>query len=345
MAEIKNILITGGAGFIASHMIIHLVKTYPQYLIVNLDKMGYASSERLVDEIQDSPNYKFVKGNILSDDLVMLVLKEYKIDTVMHFAGETHVDNSFGHSLSFTKNNVLGTHTLAECCRQYGVKRFIHISTDEVYGESAYDASSGAVEHSSLLRPTNPYSASKAAAEHVILSYFKSWKFPVIITRSNNIFGPHQFPEKVIPKWICLLQAGQKCPVHGDGSHLRAFLYVEDVIRAYSLVLHKGEIGQVYNISSNIELSNLDLAKYMVKLFDRDPMDAIQFVEDRAVNDERYHIDDKKVRSLGWSPQVSFDEGMQRTMSWYKDRDLTQIWENYNPTFLAAHPHLPKTEI
>lgn len=339
--SIKNILITGGAGFIASHMVIHLVKTYPQYKIVNLDKLGYASSERLCDEVANAPNYHFVKGNILSEDLVSLVLHTHQIDTVMHFAGETHVDNSFGHSLNFTKNNVLGSHVLIECSRQYGgVKRFIHVSTDEVYGESAY-GETGATEQLSLLRPTNPYAASKAAAEHVVLSYYKSFNFPVIITRSNNIFGPHQMPEKVIPKWICLLEDGKKIPVHGDGSNLRAFLYVDDVVKAYSLVLHKGVVGQVYNISSDHEMSTRQLAELMVRLWNRDPKDSIEFVADRAINDERYHINDEKVRALGWKPEVTFDEGLQKTIAWYRGRDLKAVWESYTPQFLAAHPSLP----
>ena len=172
---------------------------------MNLDKLSYASSKELTKEVHAFPNYNFIKGNILNSDLLMLVLSQYQIDHVMHFASETHVDNSFGQSLEFTKNNVLGTHVLIEACRQYGkIQKFIHISTDEVYGESAY-GEHGAMEHSSLLRPTNPYSASKAAAEQVVWGYMKSFNFPAVITRSNNIFGPHQFPEKVIPKWILSL--------------------------------------------------------------------------------------------------------------------------------------------
>jgi len=337
----KRILVTGGAGFIASHMVVWLVKHYPNYHIVNLDKVSYASSERLLDEIKDAPNYTFVKGNILSEDLVFLVLRTWRIDTVLHFAAETHVDNSFGHSMDFTKSNVLGSHVLVETCRQYGgITRFIYVSTDEVYGESAYGGSP-ATEHLSLLLPTNPYAASKAAAEHILLSYYKSFNFPMIITRSNNIFGPHQFPEKVVPKWICLLEAGKKCPIHGDGSNLRHFLYVEDVVRAYDIVLHKGVAGQHYNISSDVEFSTKQLAQHMIKLWGRTEEDAIEYVADRAVNDVRYHINDDKMRLLGWKPEISFEEGLNRTIAWYRGRDLQAIWPKFSTDFLAAHPAVP----
>ncbi len=337
----KSVLITGGAGFIASHMVIHLVKNYPDLTVVNLDKIGYASSIKLTDSIANFPNYHFVKGNILNEDLIYLLLQTYNVDTVMHFAGETHVDNSFGQSLNFTKNNVLGSHVLVECCRQNGnIKRFIHVSTDEVYGESAY-GKTGATEHTSLLIPTNPYAATKAAAEHIMLSYYKSFNFPVIITRSNNIYGPHQLPEKVVPKWICRLERGEKIPVHGNGSVLRSFLFIDDVVRAYELILYQGTIGEVYNISSDIELSTLALAQKMAKLWNRDPEEAIEFVADRAVNDERYHINDVKIRALGWKPEISLEDGLKRTIDWYKGRDLKLIWDSYSPSFLAAHPTLP----
>lgn len=339
--EKKHILITGGSGFIGSHMVVHLTKTHPEYVIVNLDKMSYASSKYVTKEVHSLPNYSFVKGDILNTDLLMLILTQYKIDHVIHFASETHVDNSFAHSLEFTKNNVLGTHVLIETCRQYGnIKKFIHISTDEVYGESAYGGH-GATS-SSLLLPTNPYSASKAAAEHIVLGYMKSFNFPAVITRSNNIFGPHQFPEKVIPKWCCLLEKGLKIPVHGNGTQTRAFLYVSDVVNAYELVLERGTIGNIYNISSDIELTNKELAKVMVNIWGRDEESAIEYVRDRNVNDERYHINDEKIRALGWTPIVSFDEGLKKTIEWYKANDPSLVWENYTPKFLDAHPSLPK---
>jgi len=322
----KIILVTGGAGFIGSHMVVHLVNAYPSYRVINYDKLDYCSSLKLLSTVNNAANYNFVKGDILDADLVTHVLDEFKVDTVIHFAAQTHVDNSFGNSLSFSKNNILGTHTLLECCKQYGkLQCFIHVSTDEVYGESAYEMI-GALELTAL-QPTNPYAATKAGAEHVVLSYFKSWSFPVILTRSNNIYGPYQYPEKVIPKWICLLEQGQPCPVHGDGSNRRSYLYIDDVIAAYDCILHRGTIGEVYNISSSNELSNLQLAEKLIKIYGKTDVQSWRvFVEDRAFNDKRYHIDGTKIRLLGWSPHMDFDQGLNKTIEWYRNTDLTKIW-------------------
>jgi len=339
----KNILITGGAGFIASHMVLYLLDKYPDYRIVNFDKMEYSSSLYYLKKAESFPNYEFIKGDINSSDLVNLVLRKYEIDTVLHYAAQTHVDNSFHNSLSFTQNNVLGTHALIEECRSYGgIKRFIHVSTDEVYGESAYNEIH-ATEHLSLLLPTNPYSATKAAAEHIVLSYYKSYKFPIIITRSNNVYGPHQYPEKVIPKWICLLLQGKKCPIHGNGSNVRAFLYVTDAVRAFDAIIHKGSVGQTYNISSTDEMSNLELCRHLISLFGyTDPDERIEYTEDRKINDLRYFIDDQKVRKLGWTQKVSFDEGIKKTIDWYRNCNLTAIWgDNIVDLALKAHPRVP----
>jgi len=252
----KTILVTGGCGFVGSNMVTHLVRKYPQFFILNLDKLDYCASLKLLTSIENAPNYEFVKGDILDTSLVSFLLRKYNVTALIHFAAQTHVDNSFGNSLQFTTNNVLGVHTLLECSKLYGkLERFVHVSTDEVYGTSAHSGQ-GAVESQTVLQPTNPYAASKAGAEHIVMSYFKSWKFPVIITRSNNIYGPHQYPEKVIPKWICRLDRGQKCPIHGNGSNQRGFMYVDDVVAAYDLILQKGTIG-----ISPISLSFLHLCQ------------------------------------------------------------------------------------
>jgi len=207
----KIVLVTGGCGFVGSNMVLYLVRNYPNYFILNLDKLDYCASTKLLEEIEAAKNYEFVKGDILDASLVSYLLKKHAITHVLHFAAQTHVDNSFGNSLSFSVNNIVGVHTLLECAKAYGkLKLFVHVSTDEVYGESAY-STEGAKEKTHL-QPTNPYAASKAGAEHIVMSYFKSWNFPVVITRSNNIYGPHQYPEKVIPKWICLLDRGKKMP-------------------------------------------------------------------------------------------------------------------------------------
>jgi len=235
------------------------------------------------------------------------------VTSIVHFAAQTHVDNSFGNSLQFTTNNVLGVHTLLECGKLYGkLERFIHVSTDEVYGQSGSNKQ-GAVESQTMLQPTNPYAASKAGAEHIVMSYFKSWKFPIIITRSNNIYGPHQYPEKVIPKWICRLDRGQKCPIHGNGSNQRAFVYVDDVVAAYDLILHKGTVGEVYNFQSTAELTNLELCDKVIKSCGKEhPEQWREFVTDRAFNDQRYHVDGKKLLDLGWSEKISFEEGLKK---------------------------------
>jgi len=337
----KIILLTGGCGFVGSHMVIYLVKKYPHYFILNLDKLDYCASTKLLTSIESAPNYEFVKGDILDSSLVNYLLKKFRVTTVFHFAAQSHVDNSFGNSLHFTETNILGVHTLLECTKSYGkIDRFVHVSTDEVYGQSAYSGQ-GAVEGQTVLLPTNPYAASKAGAEHIVMSYYKSWKIPVIITRSNNIYGPHQYPEKVIPKWICRLNRSLKCPIHGDGSNQRAFMYVDDVIRAYDLILHKGTIGEIYNFQSGLEISNIDLCTQVIKACGKtgDPAEWRYFVTDRAFNDMRYHVDGSKLYDLGWKEYVSFDEGLRRTVEWYNNNDIGLIWgEKTALIALEAHP-------
>jgi dTDP-glucose 4,6-dehydratase len=337
----KVILVTGGCGFVGSHMVIHLVKNYPQYFVLNLDKLDYCASTHLLTSIENCSNYEFVKGDILDSSLVSYLLKRFNVTYIYHFAAQTHVDNSFGNSLQFTSVNVLGVHTLLECSKSYGkLQRFIHVSTDEVYGQSAYSGQ-GAVEGQTVLQPTNPYAATKAGAEHIVMSYYKSWKFPVIITRSNNIYGPHQYPEKVIPKWICRLNRNQKCPIHGDGSNERAFMYVDDVIAAYDIIMHQGVIGEIYNFQSSLEISNLELSTRVIKACGKsgDPSEWREFVSDRAFNDQRYHVDGSKLFELGWKEKVSFDEGMKRTVEWYTKNDISKIWGDKTAIIaLEAHP-------
>jgi UDP-glucose 4,6-dehydratase len=313
----KNILITGAAGFIAGHVANRLVKNHPEYNIVVLDKLDYCSNIKNLNPSRSSPNYKFVKGDIASADLVNYILKSESIDTIMHFAAQTHVDNSFGNSFEFTKNNVLGTHVLLEACKVTGqIKRFIHVSTDEVYGETDEDAVVGNHEASQLL-PTNPYAATKAGAEMLVMAYHRSYGLPVITTRGNNVYGPNQFPEKLIPKFILLAMAGRTLPIHGDGSNVRSYLYCEDVAEAFDVVLHKGEVGHVYNIGTKKERRVIDVAKDICKLFSRDPESCIKFVENRPFNDQRYFLDDEKLKKLGWSEKTTWEEGLKKTMEWY----------------------------
>ncbi|XP_042488528.1 trifunctional UDP-glucose 4,6-dehydratase/UDP-4-keto-6-deoxy-D-glucose 3,5-epimerase/UDP-4-keto-L-rhamnose-reductase RHM1-like [Macadamia integrifolia] len=312
------ILITGGAGFIASHVTNLLVKNYPDYKIVVLDKLDYCSSTRNLSPARSSPNFKFVKGDITSADLVNYLLITEGIDTIMHFAAQTHVDNSFGNSFEFTNNNVYGTHVLLEACKaaRPKVRRFIHVSTDEVYGETEADAIVGNHEASQLL-PTNPYSATKAGAEMLVMAYARSYGLPVVTTRGNNVYGPTQFPEKLIPKFLLLAMRGQKLTIHGDGSNVRSYLYCEDVAEAFDVVLHKGQVGNVYNIGTYKERRVIDVAKNICDLFNLDPKDAISFVNNRPFNDQRYFLDTKKLSLLGWSEKTSWEEGLKKTKEWY----------------------------
>lgn len=330
----KNILITGAAGFIASHVTNRLVKLYPHYKIVALDKLDYCSSLKNLGPSYSSPNLKFIKADILSSDLMYYLLAAEDIDTIMHFAAQTHVDNSFGNSFEFTNNNIYGTHVLLEACKVIKrVKRFIHVSTDEVYGETDLETDIGNPEASQLL-PTNPYSATKAGAEMLVMAYHRSFGLPTITTRGNNVYGPNQFPEKLIPKMILLAMKGQKLAIHGNGSNVRSYLYSDDVAEAFDVILHRGVIGHVYNIGTKKERQVLHVTHDICKLFGRDSREVITFVQDRPFNDKRYFLDDQKLKKLGWKEKTSWEDGLKRTMEWYiKNPD----W--WGDVTAALHPH------
>ena len=312
----KNLLITGGCGFIGSNFINYFFNLDKDINIINYDAMYYCASEMNVNqEIRESTRYKLVKGNLCSFDLVRYVLENNKIDTVIHFAAQSHVQNSFEDSLQYTNDNVVGTHTLLECCRRYGnIERFIHISTDEVYGESMLEENEEKKNEESILCPTNPYAASKAAAELIAKSYYHSFKMPIIITRGNNVYGPNQYPEKLIPLFIELLINNKPVTIQGDGSNVRAFLHVNDVCSALNLVLKNGKIGEIYNIGSdeNDEYTILDISKLLIKnITNTEEYDKfITYIQDRPFNDKRYYISNKKLKYLGWKIQTEFNEGI-----------------------------------
>lgn len=274
-------------------------------------------------DIMDKPNFKFVKGDICSVDLVNYVIKSEHVDTIMHFAAQSHVDNSFGNSFAFTQANIMGTHVLLESSKLFKdqIRRFIHVSTDEVYGESTLDSNDVAFDEQSALNPSNPYAATKAAAEFLAKSYHLAHKVPVIITRGNNVFGPRQYPEKLIPKFISLLERGRPCTIHGDGRHRRSYIYVSDVARAFDTVLKFGQIGHIYNIGTEFEISTLHVARSLLKEFgfDKEEDKWILFVEDRNFNDVRYNINRSKLHELNWKPMVSFEDGLKKTIQWYKE--------------------------
>ncbi len=324
----------------ASILLLFLIPTFIQIIV--LDKLDYCATLNNLREINNHSNFKFIKGDILSPDLVSYILETEKIDTVMHFAAQTHVDNSFGNSLAFTMNNTYGTHVLLEACRKYGkIQRFINVSTDEVYGETSLGSTTGLTE-SSRLEPTNPYSAAKAGAEMMASAYYTSYKMPVITTRGNNVYGPHQFPEKMIPKFTLLASRGLELPIHGDGQSIRSYLYVEDVAEAFDLVLHKGTPGEVYNIGTQKERTVTDVAKDLCTIFGLETSDSITHVRDRAFNDRRYYICDNKLMALGWKETTTWEDGLKKTVDWYLKNGFSEYWDNGNvEAALQPHPVMP----
>jgi len=315
--NIKNILVTGGSGFIASHLVDRLVSL--GHFVVNLDKLDYCS----YDNTQNIENkYKFIQGNICNKELVSFILNEYTINVIFHLAAQTHVDNSFYNSTQFTMDNIVGTHNLLECMREYNelketkIEKFIHMSTDEVYGEVKQDESE--CTEKSLLKPTNPYSATKAGAELLASSYYYSFNLPILIVRCNNVFGPRQYPEKVIPSFISNLLNSDKCYIHGEGFTERHFIYVDNVIDALLTIYEKGNISEVYNIACNECYKINDLAKMLIKILkNKDGDEFIEYVPDRKFNDFRYLITSEKLEKLGWKPTIIFEEGLKRTIDYF----------------------------
>jgi UDP-glucose 4,6-dehydratase len=307
-----NLLVTGGCGFIGSNFINGLRLKINR--LVNFDAMYYCASQDNINSlVKESPRYYFVKGNLCSSDLVSHVLEEHQITHVIHFAAQSHVQNSFDDSMQYTQDNIVGTHTLLECCRKYTrVQKIIHVSTDEVYGES----NDLKFDENTILVPTNPYAATKAAAEMIAMSYIKSYNLPIVITRGNNVYGQNQYPEKLIPRFIQQLQNNEQLTVQGNGYSRRSFLHVDDTCSAFEIVLIKGVVGEVYNIGADeeSEFTVLEIAEILVKLLKG--TDAyhsfIRFVEDRPFNDSRYFISNEKLKKLGWKITIPFLEGIKK---------------------------------
>lgn len=316
----KNLLVTGGCGFIGSNFINYIGNKYPDINIYNIDRIDYCSS---TENVLLTNNYKHFQCDINNKDFILHIMCENNIDTIVHFAAQSHVDNSFGNSLQFTNDNVLGTHSLLEAVRIYGkIEKFIHISTDEVYGEVEM-LEKGRTE-TSLLNPTNPYAATKAAAEFIVRSYFYSYQIPIVIVRGNNVFGPHQYPEKIIAKFIYNLNNNIKCPIHGKGEAVRNFIFVDDFVRGVETIIQKGEIFHIYNIGTSNEYSVIDIANMLIKILKpNDNIDEwITFIDDRLFNDKRYCIDTSNLIKLGWKEEISFEDGLEITIKWYKEKKL-----------------------
>lgn len=312
-----NLLITGGCGFIGSNFINYIFEKN-KYNIINIDAMYYCAKENnILSKIRKSKFYTLIKGNLCSEDLINHVLKTHDIEQVIHFAAQSHVQNSFHNSLQYTRDNVLGTHVLLECCRKYGkINKFIHVSTDEVYGESMLSIDEKCKTEHSILCPTNPYAATKAGAELIAQSYNHSFKMPIIITRGNNVFGPNQYPEKLIPKFIKQLKENKKVTIQGNGSCVRAFLHAYDTATAFEKILENGVIGEIYNIGCDegMEYSVKDVSKILIKLIKKtDDYDKwIEYIEDRPFNDQRYYISNNKLKTLGWNISINFMDGLKQ---------------------------------
>ena len=324
-----RILVTGGCGFIGAAFCRRLQKQHHYLKLVNLDCL-YPCSTISKDLTESGENYTFVKGNLRENGIILKILQEHNIDTVIHFAAQSHVDTSFSDPLLYTNDNIVGTHLLLEACRTWGkILRFIQISTDEVYGENTQHNTSAFTE-TSLLKPTNPYAASKASAEMLIHSYLHSYNLPAIIIRSNNIYGPGQYNEKVLPKFIFQLMDNTKLTIQGSGHQLRSFLYVEDAVDAILCVMFQGKTGEIYNISSVDELSILTLAEKLITILK--PGEAIanhlQFIEDRNFNDKRYWIESEPLRKLGWKQQWTLDKGLKETIQWFQQVNRNTYWSN-----------------
>ncbi len=305
-----KILVTGGCGFIGSNFIRHILNKYPDYEIINLDELTYAGNTENLKDIEDNENYSFVRGDICDPHIVKGLMQ--KVDCVVHFAAESHVDNSIEDGAVFVKTNVLGTHVLLQSALENDIQRFIHISTDEVYGST--DA--GSFKETDMLNPSSPYSSSKAGSDLLALSYYITHKLPVIVTRCTNNFGPYQYPEKLIPLFITNLQDNKKVPVYGNGMNVRDWIYVLDHCKAVDLILHNAAVGEVYNIGGGCEKSNLEITSGILEALGKDSS-MIEFVKDRPGHDLRYSLDCSKLKKLGWKVEYDFDRALEETVNWY----------------------------
>jgi len=311
-----KLLVTGGAGFIGSNFILHMMNTHPDIEIINLDILTYAGNLNNLKSVERDPGYTLVKGDICSLDIVNSILDTHEIDAIIHFAAESHVDRSITDASEFVRTNVLGTFNLLECARHHPVRKFIHISTDEVYGSTM----KGSFTENDILSPSSPYSASKAGSDLLALSYFKTYNLPVIITRCTNNFGPYQYPEKLIPLFVTNLIEGKKVPVYGTGKNIRDWIHVRDHCRAVEFVLNKGNIGEIYNIGGGNEKTNIEITKKILTLLKKDDS-MIEYVTDRPGHDFRYSLDCSKLSKMGWRPRYSFEGGLQDTVDWYSTNE------------------------
>ena len=314
-----TILVTGGAGFIGSNFIFHMLTAHPGDRIVCLDKLTYAGNLSTLKSVTDKPNFRFVKADICDREAVFALFEEEKPDVVVNFAAESHVDRSIEDPGIFLKTNILGTQVLMDACRKYGIKRFHQVGTDEVYGDLPLDRPDLFFTEQTPLHTSSPYSASKASADLLVMAYHRTFGLPVTISRCSNNYGPYQFPEKLIPLMIANALADKPLPVYGEGLNVRDWLYVEDHCKAIDLILQKGRVGEVYNIGGHNEMRNIDIVKLICEELGK-PESLITYVTDRKGHDMRYAINPNKIHSeLGWLPETMFAEGIKKTIKWYLD--------------------------
>ncbi|MBS6509105.1 MAG: dTDP-glucose 4,6-dehydratase [Paraclostridium bifermentans] len=315
----KKILITGGAGFIGANLVKYMIDKYKNYKVVNLDLLTYAANLNNLKDIERNSNYKFIKGDIANREFIFKLFKDEKFDIVINCAAESHVDRSITEPGIFIKSNVVGTQVLLDACREYSVGRFHQVSTDEVYGDLPIDNPNLLFKEDGIIRPSSPYSASKASADLLVNSYYRTYNTPITISRCSNNYGPFQHNEKLIPLMISKILKNEKLPVYGDGRNIRDWLHVYDHCSAIDLIVHKGKEGEVYNIGGNCELSNIEIVKFLLENLNRSE-DLITFVKDRPGHDLRYAVDSSKIeRELGWDRKYNFSYGIIETINWYKE--------------------------
>lgn len=339
----KKILITGAAGFIGSNYAHYYIENHPDDQVFILDKLTYAGNLDNLNDLEKNPNFNFVKGDISDSKFVHDLFEKEKFKLVVNFAAETHVDRSIESPSIFVMTNIVGTHNLLEASRQFDVKRYHQISTDEVYGDLGTNSKDYFTEETPLA-PNCPYAASKAAADLLVKSYFETYKLPVTISRCSNNYGPYQFPEKLIPYFFRLISENKPVPIYGDGQNVRDWLYVIDHCRAIDLILDKGKTGEIYNVGGNNERTNLEITKILLNFLGKNE-DLIIFVDDRLAHDRRYAIDSSKLQNeLGWKPSVTFEEGIAKTFKWYQNHKewLSKLNER---TEERKHKQISKTPL